>query len=784
MVSAVVAFAIGCWWLQQQARLPPLAGVFVVLAAFALAWFWRNARPAGWRWAATLLVLPACAGLGFYWAAAHATLRLADALPAAAEGREIRVEGVVSSLPERTERGWRFGFTIERTLDPQWHLPAHVALSWFDTEAATGAIGSTSPVRPGERWRLTVRLKQPHGTYNPHTFDSEAWLFERGIRATGYVYGAGPRERVAATVFGPLLLVERLRMEARDRMLVVLGDRPYAGVLVALAIGDQQAIPAAQWRVFTRTGVNHLMSISGLHVTMVSGLVFALVNWAWRRSKRLPLWCAARDAATLGGLAAALGYALIAGFAVPAQRTVWMLAVVAVTLWLRVFTTPARILAAALLVVLLIDPLAVMSAGFWLSFGAVGLMMFATGDRTERTSWWRAWGRLQWALFIGLAPLMLVLFQQLSLVAPLANAFAVPAVSFVVVPLTLLGAVISFEPLLTLAHATMVPIGVALNFLAEVPAASWTQHAPPLWAVALAVAGVLWALLPRGFPSRWLVVPLVMPVLFARPPSPAEGTARVTVLDVGQGLAVVVQTRQATLAFDAGPGWSPAADSGSRIVAPYLRGEGIAHLDGLIVSHDDNDHSGGAASLLGLVGADWVATSLSADNPAVAAATRKMRCVAGQRWTWSGVDFEMLHPQPDSYTFRSIPDNARSCVLRVSTPGASVLIAADIEKESEQQLLGSGATLRSTALVVPHHGSSTSSTAEFIDAVAPKIAIFAVGYRNRFGHPRPDVVERYRAAGAEIVRTDRSGAIEMMLGDTGLTWSGWRDTRPRYWQSH
>lgn len=785
MAAGVVAFAVGCWWLQQQATLPSLAGVFIVLAVFLLAWFWRRSRSTVWHRAALVLLLPASAALGFYWATAVATLRLADTLPPTAEGREIRIEGVVSSLPERSERAWRFGFTVERTLDPQWQVPAHIALSWFDTATAveSDAPGARAPVSPGERWRLTVRLKQPHGTYNPHTFDSEAWLFERGIRATGYVHAAGPRERVDALVFRPMPLVERLRMEVRDRMLAVLGERRYAGVLAALAIGDQQAIPAAQWQVFTRTGVNHLMSISGLHVTMVSGLVFGLVHWGWRRSRRLPLWCTARDAATVAGLAAALGYALMAGFAVPAQRTVWMLAVVAVTLWLRVFTTAAGILAAALLVVLLIDPLAVMSAGFWLSFGAVALMMFATGGRIERPSWWRAWGRLQWALFVGLAPLMLVLFQQVSLVAPLANAFAVPAVSFIVVPLALLGAVIPVDALLHLAHAAMLPVGLALELVANVPAANWTQQSPPPWAVAFAVVGALWALLPRGFPSRWLVIPLFAPALFVRPPPLAEGAARVTVLDVGQGLAVVVQTRRSTLAFDAGPGWSPEADGGSRIVAPFLRGEGIAHLGGLIVSHDDNDHSGGAASLLGQVGADWIATSLAADSPALAGGPAPLQCVAGQRWTWSGVDFEMLHPQADSYTFRSVPDNARSCVLRVSTRGASVLIAADIEKQSEQQLLHGGTPLRSTALVVPHHGSATSSTPEFIEAVAPRVAIFTVGYRNRFGHPRADVVERYRAAGATIVRTDRSGAIAMTLDDTGLTWSSWRDTRPRYWQS-
>ncbi len=780
MLLNVAAFVVGAWWLQQQAHLPGPAGGFAIVALAAL-WIVARNSPIAWlRRSSVVLLACTCAGGGFYWAAAHAAWRLADRLPERWEGRDVRVVGVVSGLPERTARGWRFAFDVERPLTQDAYVPRRVLLSWFDPDVAEGETAAP-PVLPGERWRFTARFKRPHGSYNPHTFDSEAWLLERGVRATGYVRGKDPRDRIDEFVPRPGYAIERLRARIRDRLLRVLEGKPYAGVVVALAIGDQQSIPAAQWQVFTRTGVNHLMSISGLHVTMVSGLAFALVLRGWRRVPVLRERTTARGAAALAGLLVAIGYTLLAGFAVPAQRTLWMLGVVALAWWLRLFATSSGMFASALLVVVVIDPMAVLSAGFWLSFGAVALLMFVTSGRVHRSGWIATWGRTQWALFVGLAPLLLVLFQQVSLAAPVANAFAVPWVSFVVVPLSLMAAVIPWSPLAVFAHASMVPAAAALEALSALPAASWVQHAPPAWAVALAVAGAVWLLLPRGFPARWLGVPAMIPLVAMPVAAPAYGEAWVSVLDVGQGLATVVRTRAGTLVFDTGPAWSAEADSGSRIVVPNLRGEGVRILDGVFVSHDDTDHAGGAASLLAAIPARWVASPLPDGHPALVSATRTVPCVAGQAWAWSGVHFEVLHPEPGSYTSPDLRDNARSCVLKLQTAGASVLFTADIERDVERRLLARGAPLAADILVAPHHGSRTSSTPEFIAAVHPEATLFSVGYRNRFGHPAADVVARYRAAGSRIVRTDESGAILLVLGPHGWTLERWRDARPRYW---
>lgn len=783
LVPAVAACAAGAWALQQQATLPPLGGAFGILAVGTVAVMWLRARSAGLRMLGTVFAVLACGGAGFFWAAGHAWWRLADRLPLAWEGRDIRVEGVVAGLPERTARGWRFRFDVTRVLTPEAHVPARISLAWFDQERdPVETLALAAPVEPGERWRLTLRLKRPRATANPHAFDYEAWLLERGVRAVGYVRDGTVRERLEAAAWQPRYAVERARAAIRTAMLRALGDRPYAGVLVALAIGDQQSISARQWQVFTRTGVNHLMSISGLHVTMVAAIGVVAAGWAWRRAPRLTAVVPAPVAAATAGLLVALAYAMLAGFAVPARRTVWMLGVVAAAQWLRLDVGPARILAVALGAVLLLDPMAVLAAGFWLSFGAVALMMLVSTGRGERGGWLAAWGRTQWALFVGLLPLLVVLFNQVSVVAPIANAVAVPWVSFVVVPLALLTAVVPVVPVAWLAHTAMWPIGESLAWLSQLPQAVWAQHTPPAWAAALAAVGALWLLLPRGFPARWLGALGMLPMVVGTPPRPDPGAAAVTVLDVGQGLAAVVRTRNNALVFDTGPAWSPDADSGSRIVAPYLRGVGVRSLDGLVLSHDDADHTGGARGLLAAVPVGWIATPLPEDHPAFVGKQRVLPCAAGQAWTWDGVRLEMLHPAPASYGRGDLSDNARSCVLKVTSGGGSVLIAADIERASEAWLVTQAARLRADVLVVPHHGSGTSSTPEFIRAVDPAVAVFTVGYRNRFGHPKAEVLQRYLARGIEVARTDADGAVEVILNPSGWSLERWRQRHARYWR--
>jgi competence protein ComEC len=778
MVIFTIFFALGVWWLQQQASLPDFAWAWLLfifpLIIFPLRFRRRNRVT---RSIHTLLLAVFACGLGLYHAAWQAEQRLAISLPYEWQGRDIEVIGVVAELPRNHERGLRFSFDVEETLTPQASVPRHIYLStYFDSQAI--------PLAPhaGERWQLTLRLKQPHGSSNPYGFDFEAWALENNVRAVGYVHNKGNNIRLGTLADGFHYRIESWREAVRDKFDATLGNAPYSGVLSALAIGDQSGIPAAQWQVFTRTGINHLISISGLHITMLSGMGFALAYWLWRRSTRLTLWLPARKAAALVALLVALGYALLSGFAVPAQRTVYMVGAVAAALWLNRNFSPGQILSIALLGVLIPDPWAVLSAGFWLSFGAVAIILYVTAYRLGKSHWLNEYATVQWAMSIGLIPMLLGLFQQASLVSPIANAFAIPLVSLIVVPLALLGAALPLDVPLWLAHIAMEWTMVPLEWLNALPQAVWIQHAPPAWSVVTGMLGVLWILLPRGFPARWLGVLLLLPMFLNTPEAPAQGTLKLVIFDVGQGLSVAAQTQHHALLYDSGPDFSGDADSGNRILVPALRALGIAELDGLILTHNDLDHTGGAASVMQAMPIGWLSSSLPDDQPLLKLARQTQRCMDGQQWNWDGINFEMLHPDAASYADDKIHNNNRGCVLRISAGNQHILLAADIEKNSEARLLKEHMDkLPTTLLVVPHHGSKTSSTIEFVAATLPDYAVFTVGYRNRFGHPREDVLQRYADSGAELLRSDEDGAILVEMNAKGLRVERYRKTHRRYW---
>jgi len=786
MRFAALGFTLGVWLLQHQPELPGAGWLTLYFALAAIAAIGFSSRVSAVIAAGATFI--GFAALGFAWAAVLAQLRLSDRLDPALEGRDVVVAGVVAGLPQAFERGVRFDFDVE---SPETGVPRRIVLSSYGGFPPDDSL-DVLPIRAGERWRFTVRLRRPHGSANPHGFDYEAWLLERGIRATGYVRMPSRRagderaqtlpERLATRVPRPRYWIEGLREAAREKIRGALPERPYAGILIALAIGDQNAIGPEQWQLFARTGVSHLMSISGLHVTMVAGLLAMLVSWCWRRSETLSLALPAQKTAALAGFLAALAYCLVSGFAVPAQRTLYMVGVVAVALWFGRATSASRVLAAALFIVLVLDPWAVLSPGFWLSFAAVAVIFFVATGRTARSHWLAQWGRVQWAVTVGLAPLLLVLFQQVSLVSPVANALAIPLVSFVITPLALAGAVLPFDWILDLGHAILEILMVTLEWLAALPSAVWHQHAPPAWTVPLALAGIAWMLLPRGFPARWLGVPLVLPLFAVSPPSPGAGELWITVLDVGQGLAVLARTEKHALLYDAGPAFNAFSDSGSRVILPYLRGEGIAALDALVVSHDDRDHSGGAGSVLEAIPVGLLWSSLSPDHALLAAPAWRAPCLAGRKWFWDGVSFEFLHPHAETLSGRAARANNQSCVLRIEAPAGRVLLTGDIERAVERELLlRAPALLPADALLVPHHGSATSSTPEFVKQVAPRHAVFAVGHRNRFGHPREDVLERYREAGSELLRTDTGGAIQLRFAPGNLRIDAERVRTRRYW---
>ncbi|CAG0973533.1 ComE operon protein 3 [Burkholderiales bacterium] len=789
MRLTLLGFALGVWLLQQQAQLPASTSVAAAAGALALAYaaLILAQRVPRRRWPMLLVAVAAAALGGFQWAAWRAAERLGDALPPAWEGRDLELIGVVDELPQPGGDGSRrFAFAIEKVNTPGAVVPSRVSLAWYPLRQK-GEIVPPPEVRAGERWQLTLRLRRPHGNVNPHGFDFEVWALERHLRASGYVRHDAGNRRLDAFAGRPGDYLERQRERLRERLLGALVDLPYAGVLVALAIGDQRAIPPEQWQVWNRSGVGHLISISGLHVTLFATLVGGLVFALWRRAQALTLRLAAHQAAAAAGALAALGYVLIAGFQVPAQRTLYMLLVAALGLWLGRPGSAGTVLLWALAVVLAIDPWAVLAPGFWLSFGAVSLLIYVGAQRAGRPHWLGVALRAQWAMTLGLVPLLLLFFQQVSLVSPLANAVAIPVVSFVVVPLTLLYLVLPVDGLIRLAHDVFALLAQGLSGLANTPAAVWQQHAPPTWAAALGLVGVLLLLAPRGWPGRWLGLLWLAPAFLVFPERPAPGEVWITALDVGQGTSLVLRTARHALVYDTGARYSSEADAGGRIIAPYLRASGTPRLGALVVSHQDTDHSGGALSLLQAAPIDWLMSSLPAEHELTQASAQAgvehWRCLAGQRWEWDGVSFAVLHPPAAAYADPRIKSNDLSCVIRVQDRFGVALLAGDIEMKSERELLASQAqALRADVLLVPHHGSKTSSTAPFVAAVAPRLAVFTLGYRNRFGHPKDEVLARYREQGARVLRTDLEGAIEIRFRHDGPEARGYRAAARRYWR--
>ena len=785
-VFALCAFALGVGIAQTVPVLPP-RWISVLLVCLALVTgiflLLRKSRTAGW------LALSIALVLGASFSLLRADLRMSQSLASEWEGRDIDLVGVVDELPQTDLQGVRFAFAVERVLTANAVVPPRIALGWYKATSKELQGEPLPTIHAGERWQLTVRLKRPHGYSNPNGFDVEAWMLENEVRATGSVRGDEPNRRLAANAGRPIDYLNQLRDRLRERMQHALIGQRYAGVIVALALGDQRAIAESDWALFNATAVSHLLSISGAHVTLFATWIGLAVFAIWRRSPRLVSRMPAQLAAAIVAATVAIAYAALSGFAVPAQRTCYMLVTAALALMLRRSLSPWLILSWALVVVLVIDPWAVLAVGFWFSFMAVAMLMYVTVGRVGERPWWHTLLLTQTAVTIGLAPLSIALFQQVSLVGPIANAVAIPLITMVVVPLTLLWLVVPIDLLLTIAHQLVGWLALGLQWLMTLPAPLWSQHAPPWWTVGLALFGSLVLLAPRGWPHRWLGLVWCVPLFAITPARPADGEFVLTVLDIGQGTAAVVQTARHTMVYDTGPRWTDASDAGSRLIAPYLRAAGSAHIHGLVVSHLDIDHSGGANSLLKSLPVDWMLTSVFAEADIVKTANERgvkaLGCAAGQSWTWDGVRFDVLHPDADNYKEAKLKTNDRSCVVKVSTPRFSALLTADVEATSEADIIeryaATPSMLKSDVLLMPHHGSLTSSTPEFIDAVAPKIALINAGYRNRFGHPREGVLARYTERKIPVLRTDWHGAITLSSVDGISKIEKAREARQRYW---
>jgi competence protein ComEC len=678
---------------------------------------------------------------GGLWTTQAARRGLDARLPRAFEGQTLTVVGRVVGLPRNQPRRVRFTLAIDTAQS------AHgagvdglrrIALSWYRPPA-------TIP-RVGERWRFQVRLQRPRSLRNPGSFDYAGWAFAHGINATGYVYhNHGIRLAPAGAGLGPV----RARIaRAVDR---ALPASPWAGLVAGLAVGARGGMTPAQWQTLRATGTSHLLAISGLHLGLVAVLVFLLTSLIVRRFPALTRRVPTRLVAAGAGLLAALVYAALAGFSLPTQRALIMLAAPLLALLSRRRLGVGAALGLAAVVVTLITPLAVLSASFWLSFGAVCALAWGlVGHRG------RGWLRPQWVVFLGLIPLLALFFGRIPLLGPVANLVAIPVVGWLAVPPALTGAIAELlhagwgTPLFRASAFVLAHLWPLLEWL-QARSFATVAASPPLWALAAAVLGVVLLLAPRGLGVRLAGLGLLVPLFWPPVPTIAPGNYRVTVLDVGQGLAAVVRTAHHVLLIDTGPRWWGGNDAGRSIVIPYLQARGVRAPNKVVLSHADSDHSGGLAS----IEQQWPGLAVLSG-----AAVAAHPCHRGEHWRWDGVDFRLLGPDRNRPGTR----NNRSCVLKVSAPGGSVLFPSDIERDGEQDLLDDGARLLAAqVLIAPHHGSTTSSTLAFVRAVHPRYVVFSTGYHNRYHFPRPAVVARYRRLGARLLNTAHTGAITFVV---------------------
>ncbi|MGI9289255.1 MAG: DNA internalization-related competence protein ComEC/Rec2 [Pseudomonadales bacterium] len=747
------------------ARLPPayLALLLFGFAFVALLVSKTRRRP-------TLVLGGFCCGLAY--AVLHGHSLASSLLPQSLEQQTIRVDGhVVGLVHTATSHGrpvQRFTFIVERSDISQ--LPIQrIELSWYDAVQ----------IRNGQHWRLMVKLKRPRGFANPGGYDYQLALHQRRVDARGYVK-AGELIKQQPKIWDRVC---GLRAHLHTQLQILDDKLRNARFVSALSIGAKKALTPADWDLLRLTGTTHLFVVSGLHISLVAGLFYAAALYACKALLFPLAWWPAQRYAAVAACCGAVTYALLAGFSLPTQRACLMLLVAMLGLILNRPARAARILITALFAALVWDPLALRSASFWLSFTAVGALVLGFSGRLARPGVVLTWLRTQWLVFIVMTPLLLFWFQQASLLMPLANLFAVPLVSFVIVPLVLFVAVmlsLGVTPpavLLTLVDALFDSLWAALHALqSHVGGVFQLQLASGYLYLIVALLGAGLLLLPRGFPLRVLAPLFFLPMLGSR--IVEKQAVELTVLDVGQGLAVVLQVDDKTLVYDAGPRFSENFDAGSTIVAGFLRHKGIHRIDQLIISHADNDHAGGMAGLLENVPVD----TLMVGEPLHNAAPDAKPCRSGDSWHWGVVRMRVLHPD----VARHASSNNNSCVLQIETPHSATLIAGDIEAVVEQSLLQHYAhDLRSDILIVPHHGSKTSSTAEFTAAVQPRYAVVSSGYLNRFGHPHEEVVTRYEEEGTQLLNTALTGSISFVLptakSHQQLVPQAYREQARKYW---
>ena len=733
--------------------------------------------------------------LGFAWNAQYAKGRLQNILSSEYDGKDFVLEGRINALPQSSASGVKFSFEVDSVAWKGEKLngfPRQIYLSW---QPAWRNPQDIPNVVPGQRWKLRVKLKRPYGSLNPYTFDFERWAFHQNFGASGSVRSGELliEKDIGFTELALEMEYQRWKLRNKIQRLLPI-DARYGGVISALVMGDQNAIDQDDWRVFNITGIGHLISISGLHVTMLAGLGAGIAAFLWSRN-RLPLLIPVSKVAAAIGFLTAFIYACLAGFQIPAQRTMYMVGVVAFALWSGRNPRSFDIWCWALVFVLLFDPMAPYTPGFWLSFGAVAAILYAMKDSggllgiptgKELEMHWSEMVkqalleacRVQAVVTMALLPLTLYWFYQVSIVSPLANALAIPLVSYVVTPLAIGGALLpEFMGawLLLIAHISMEYLAMVLSWMASWSWSFALSHQPDWWVLAIATIGVVIVIRPGSISESWKsrIIGLTLSgILFIKPITHriSMGHFTATVLDIGQGTAVLIETANKKLLYDTGPIQGKKDDAGKRIILPFLRGRGINQIDRMVISHSDTDHVGGAATLLQEIRFDFMMGSLPDHNPLLAnLSTQKVPsipCRYGQDWVWDDVEFYIWHPHKDTLftDTQSGKPNEMSCVLEIRNKTSSLWLTGDVEKRGEADIIARlnqknllAIQDKELILMAPHHGSKTSSSMEFLKKLAPDQAFAQNGYGNRYGHPHSSVTARYESLGIPFYQTPATG---------------------------
>ena len=761
-----LALLAGAVVVQMLPGLPP-DWVSLTLAGLALPLLFVRATSRAPVWFA----------LGFACTLASAASALDARLPMELHGRDFDVVGTLSGLPVVGKDSTRFDFDIEWASVDGAALTLHgpARLNWYR---------NAPELAPCSRWKLKLRLRPPRGTVNPGGHDGERGAAQRGIVASGYVRDANDNRELEST---SILCIDGWRQSIARSINTQRGTTSASSLLRALAVGDQQAISDADWQVLRATGIGHLISISGLHVGLFAAFGMLLARGFWKCwppvTLRLPGPLIEAPVAML----CALGYGLLAGMGVPTQRTLLMIAITLLARYSRRGSSVAQALGLASTAIVLWDPLAVLAAGFWLSFAGVAILVFISQPRGGQRAGWRDLPRMQILLSLAMLPMTVWFFGQGSLIGPLANLVAVPWVSLLIVPLTVAGSLLVVDlpglggPLLHLADILLTLLWQLMQWMASLPSAQVHFAAAPPWAFVLALIGIVWCLLPRGVPARGLGLLLLLPLLIPAQRGLADGEFEAWMLDVGQGLAVVVRTRDHSLLYDAGPRYPGGFDVGEAVVIPSLYALGINHLDRVIISHGDSDHAGGARAVHLAFPAAIIESGepQRLDLPASA-------CQAGASWNWNDVAFSIVLAETDPAS----KGNDRSCVVLVRGDHGSLLLTGDATRRIEPAIAAAlGEVSHPLVMTVPHHGSRTASSAALLEAIAPDVGLVSAGYRNRFGHPHADVLSRFEARSIALLNTAESGYLHVRFPPVpgmplaGLPEQG-RLLRPAWWRTH